>query len=127
MPRYSIQNEGPERYQILMDLEQFFQYFRFHSTEEQVKCAELKHHLPIDITKMSLTGKQTEPGIRSFFLPFERSELQSCWGEADLNHEWPEWTGTLARSYYGAEAVQYFGDVAGDFPFMGYESFVLRE
>ena len=126
MSTYYIENEGPERLEILKSLDPIFSFVRHQWTEERVHCAKLKQ-LHIDVTKMSFSGRETEPEIRSFFLPLERSELDTRWSEVAIDREWPEYTGQLKNSYYGARAVQYFANIVGDYPFSDYKSFGARK
>ena len=126
MATYFIEAEGPERFEILKSLNPIFSCIRRQWREERMNCAKLKQ-LHIDVTKMSHSGKQADLATRSFFLPFERSKLNTRWSEVEIDREWPEYTGQLTKSYFGARAVQYFANVVGDYPFSDYKSFGVRK
>lgn len=126
MSTYFINREGPERLEIIKSLDLLSSYLQHQLVEERINCAKLKK-FSIDVTRMSLSGEQTEPGTRSFFKPFDRSRLSSAWSRVEIDSEWPEWTGSLTKSYFGAAAVQDFTDVIGDEPFSEYKSFRCRE
>ena len=125
MVKYNVEREGPERREIVNSLEPILFYFQRESEEERIDYAKLRQ-LSIDVTKMSLSGKQAQEDIKSFFVPLERSKIDALWPEVEIVREWPE-EGFFTKTYHGAAAVQDLVNSVSDFPFWKFKLLGTRE